>query len=422
MLNYRKDFQQHSSQNAKYDPTHTYIDVDVINNNLNDSAPKPLVFNQIKSQNIIDDCSEYHCSIIRWNCDSCLPVFIPEIQTKTSLVDLYVGETIYYLDFGVGIDIDNITPLTHGEPVIWKPQNKNSNLYPNWSQPVFKPASQIEVLNNPYFYASSIQWVLTLLNNTLNALYIKLTADYSAYFPNVQRPYFRWNPALNKIDLAVSAEFTDITPNPQKLRLFITMNAPLYNLLNTFSYEVGAEIFSLIHENFTNYKRAYPFILTTLYNPDLPTVVNDKGKTLYIFTQEASSVPTWSPVSSIVFISYTIPVNSSESGAPQFLGDNPLQANSVNNLSNAISDFQISQDVGTELANSVLYYTPSAEYRLFDLNSNQPLSNLNIKVYWKSKWGQYHDFYLKYAGSASMKLLFRKKNFESANYIPDHLK
>ena len=70
-------------------------------------------------------------------------------------------------------------------------------------------------------------------------------------------------------------------------------------------------------------------------------------------------------------------------------------------------------NVGTELANSVLQYQPSAEYRIISLNSDEPIRVLNFKVSWKSKYGTYHDFFLKYGGSASLKLMFRKLGYTS---------
>jgi len=330
------------------------------------------------------------------------------------------------MNFGVGgTNSTNYTVnllSTIGTNVEWAPQNNNSNLFPNYSVPKYKPMSQIDVLNNPYFYSSSIQWFLTLLNRTLKKLFVVVQNEpYVTYFPKAVCPEFKWNAQTNKIDLLVSAEFTNISPSTSNNRLFITMNPPLYNLLNTFSYEILNEAYGYTPYTFDDITTGMPYVLTTLYNYDLPILLTNTGAQVYQFSQEASSVPSWTPVSSIVFVSYTIPVNSTESGTPQFLGKNPTSNNSINNLSNTITDFEISQDVGTEIANCVLQYQPTAEYRLLDLNSNNALSQLHIKVYWKDKWGQMHEYYLSYGSTASLKLLFRKKNFETANYIPNNL-
>ena len=83
---------------------------------------------------------------------------------------------------------------------------------------------------------------------------------------------------------------------------------------------------------------------------------------------------------------------------------------------NELTDFVVNQDIGTELSNSVLYYTPASEYRLISLNSNQPINKINIKVSWLDKFGGNHDFLLNYGGSASLKLLLRRKNYNNMNY------
>jgi hypothetical protein len=391
-----------------------YVDIDVCNNNLDNTAPKPLVFNQTKNTNIIDKASDYDVSVVRWMADSTLPVFIPEMET--SQIDIPADRrTVYYFNFAIGTaDAFNLNVISAvGENVLWDPQNFNPNLFPNYNVPVIKPKNQIEVLNNPYYYASSIHYVLQLFNLTLAKLYTRLMASYGSEFPNAIKPEFNWNPFTNSIDLLVSKEFTNKDFGP---RIFITMNAPLYNLLNSFSCQTAYNI--NVANTTVNIKSTFnkdqldtglPFVMYTRYRYDLPIVTGPGGITVYQFIQESSSVPSWTPVSSIVFTSFSIPVIPSASGTPQFLGISPYPSNSQNAISGVVTDFEINMSIGTELANSVLQYQPSAEYRIISLNSDDPLRTLNFKVSWKSKWGTYHDFNLKYGGSASLKLMFRKR-------------
>ena len=244
--------------------------------------------------------------------------------------------------------------------------------------------------------------------------------NVSTAFPDAQPPEFRWNSSVNKIDFLATREYTNQSATTDSSRIWVTMNAPLYNLLNTFNYEVVQSL-NGVNYNFEEYQSGMPFVLNNIWKYDTAFFTSPNGFIFFQFISESSPVPSWTPISSIVFVSYTIPVNSTESGTPQFLGPNPTGNNAINNInSNVISDFEIGQDVGTEIANSVLSYTPTAEYRLLDLNSNQALNNLVISVFWKDKWGQNHVYYLKYGGSATLKLLFRKKNFESSN-VPENL-
>ena len=395
-----------------------YVDIDVCNNNLQNTAPKPLIFNQTKDTNIIDKASDYEVSVVRWMADSTLPVFICEMETSTANV-APDNKTVYFFNFGIGFGPGSIITLirTLGENVIWSPQNQNPNLFPNYSVPTRKPSSQIDVLNNPYYYTSSIQYVLELFNTALQNLYTRLMSVYSVAFPKALAPQFNWNASTNSIDLVLSKEFTSFSGGQ---RIYITMNAPLYDLLNTFSFQTNYSFSSadpietiLPTFNRNQLQMGIPFMLYTNYRYDLPNIIGPLGITLYQFIQESSSVPSWTPVSSIVFTSYSIPVIPSASGTPQFLGLNPYPSNTQNGISNVITDFEINMNVCTELANSVLQYQPSAEYRIISLNSDEPIRVLNFKVSWKSKYGTYHDFFLKYGGSASLKLMFRKLGYTS---------
>jgi len=59
-------------------------------------------------------------------------------------------------------------------------------------------------------------------------------------------------------------------------------------------------------------------------------------------------------------------------------------------------------------------YNPGAEYRLIDMNSTTNLSRLDIIVYWKDRFGGLHPFELQPGCAASIKLMFRRKEFDVA--------
>ena len=65
------------------DPNHIYLDLDVINNNYNQSGPPPyLRFGEIKNTFFLDgDSAEYFCNIMRFTIQTgnTLPVFIPSV-------------------------------------------------------------------------------------------------------------------------------------------------------------------------------------------------------------------------------------------------------------------------------------------------------------------------------------------------------
>jgi hypothetical protein len=419
-------FQITSNTHNRFEADHVYVDCNAINNDTINCIPVPLVYNQTKSSNIINDCSEYHCSVVRFQIDSILPVIIPLMELELTPESYYQARTMYYFNIGYGTDPDSAilvngaTGSAEGECVRFYPDNFNKGLYPNYQLPSALPKTQIEVNNNPYFWLSSIKSFLTLLNRALYVIYFRAKGLYLTQLAKASPPEFIWNTATQKIDLIVSEEF--LSPNivdSTKSNFFITINAPLYNLLNTFSFTVNG-VYSV-----NQWRDGVPFFFNLYKNYGINTITVPinvpptpaDGTLLYRFESEASSVPSWTPCSSIVFSSYTIPVNSSEAGVVEYLGSkSPFNTNSANNLVNELTDFIVNQDIGTELSNSVLYYTPASEYRLISLNSNQPINKINIKVSWLDKFGGNHDFLLNYGGSASLKLLLRRKNYNNMNY------
>jgi len=415
-------YQISSNSHNRFEADHIYVDCNIINNDLRNCSPKPLVYNQTKSSNVINDCSEYHCSVVRFQMDSILPVIIPNMETEQNLSvpTPFEDKTTYVMNMGYGVDVEHLTLINassgstaEGEFVLFQPDNLNTTLYPNYFIPTNLPISQIDVINNPYFWISSIKAFLNMLNIALNKLFVRAKTLYPTELAKATSPQFIWNTATQKIDLIVSKEFLTSNDNPTANAFFISVNAPLQALLNTFSYTVSSQY------KVNNFRDGIPFFFNLIANVGISTItvpVNSPptpadGTLLYRFESEASSVPSWSPVSSIVFTSYTIPVNSSEAGVPEFLGQSPFGSNSANNIVNELTDFEIQQTIGTELSNSILYYSPPGEYRLFSLNSNQSINKINIQVFWLTKYGNYVPFYLNYNGSASLKLMFRKKNY-----------
>ena len=54
-------------------------------------------------------------------------------------------------------------------------------------------------------------------------------------------------------------------------------------------------------------------------------------------------------------------------------------------------------------------YVPSAEYRRITLFGNQPISNLDLNIYFRTKLGNLVPFRLSSGGSVMLKLGFFKK-------------
>jgi hypothetical protein len=79
--------------------------------------------------------------------------------------------------------------------------------------------------------------------------------------------------------------------------------------------------------------------------------------------------------------------------------------NTYKNFSNIISDISTDEMV----YKPELLFVPAAEYRRIDLQNDQPLTQIDIQVFWKDKLGFIRAFSLPPNASCSMKILFERK-------------
>ena len=63
------------------DPTHVYLNLDVVNKST--TAAQPLVFNETRNMPFLTNTQDYVCSVVRFTLQTSnsLPVFIPDILT-----------------------------------------------------------------------------------------------------------------------------------------------------------------------------------------------------------------------------------------------------------------------------------------------------------------------------------------------------
>ena len=389
---------QSPNVNTVSDPHHEYLDIQIVHNNTNNKQPIPVSFNQIKTENIVDNSEDYYLSVIRWNLDSALPVIIPEMQLATTQT-AYTGNTNYILNIIVGTSPATAPQLAiTSRRVILVSDNALS------STPAYQPMQITDYYGSSYYHINSIMSFLNMVNKALSDSFTALVAQYGsmAEFP----PKFVWN--NDRIELIFDKPF--ILYDDVVNKIFITMNTELYYLFNSFS---AKKIGSTVSSNTVGCD--YAIMIYNNYSIDSYSdkpFSNQTLKDLYVLYGEQSSVVNWSPVSSIYFATHAIPVNSSMSGAPQFSGQIVETTGNTTSQDVVLTDFQIALNTGLEWQGQ-LYYQPSAEYRLFDLIGTTPLRNLNLNVYWKSKLGVSYPFLMNYGASCSIKIMFRKKSYNN---------
>ena len=84
-------------------PIHTYLDLDVVNNNLNSNAVAPqLRLEENRNTPFLEgDSSEYFCSIVRFSIQTgnSLPIFIPRVETGQA----DINRTVYRVTLSVSV-------------------------------------------------------------------------------------------------------------------------------------------------------------------------------------------------------------------------------------------------------------------------------------------------------------------------------
>jgi hypothetical protein len=127
--------------------------------------------------------------------------------------------------------------------------------------------------------------------------------------------------------------------------------------------------------------------------------------------------PLGNPVQSLVFSTGLIPVVPSLVSAPLVFSGNGNVNNTSNNdnINPILTDFEVEVDGNTGYK-PLIHYIPTAEYRLKDLYGNTPLSAVQMRVFWRTQYGNLVPFKLASGCSANVKLLFRRKEYN----VPIH--
>lgn len=402
--------------NTINDSNHEYINVQIINEYTEtNNAPQAIIFNQVKTSNIIDVCSDYYLSVVRWNIQSNLPVLIPDmvlypILQQPGTLDTQYKLTMFYstLTGDLPLDISYTNPnVPYLEcTVYFKPETISANYLNN---SFISPQTKNDTLNNPFFYIKSVDTFLDMLNSTIftfmNQLY---TVTGGATWTHL--PYFIWDAGSGKITYNnPNSSPTGGTLGPGSLKWFLAVNQSLYNLLNTFRFKYYPRNAgnAAIYPEASNCR----YLLDTNILDPLTTEAGIGEYSSYL--QQSSSVVNWSPVSSIVFQT-GLPVEAQISGAPTNLNLKPATNASTyqqQNTTKILTDFAIPFSIGTEATNQQIYYTPTSEYRLIDLLGNNNLNQLTVQIFWRDKFGGIHPMTLDAGAAADMLILLRKKSF-----------
>ena len=235
---------------------------------------------------------------------------------------------------------------------------------------------------------------------------------------NVQPPFLDFDPITNRVILhADILWFDDVIPRRRNVApIGIYFNERLYDLFVGLQYKYESAIGNENYKLRVKYNNSNAVDKKIVVGPD-PVTGTETIKVTYVqMYQEISSIALWSPVASVIFATALLPVMATQTSLPKDLGkDNNINSYGNNsNLLSAISDFSIAVDSNNQYRPMVVY-NPGAEYRLIDMHSCMNLNKVDIIVYWKDTFGNIHPFELQPGCSANVKLMFRRKDFNTTS-------
>jgi hypothetical protein len=360
-----------------------------------------LVFNQSRQQPYIVNPSEYYLSILRFTIATpSLPVFM--CQPITGQAD--VNKTVY------AITLVNSLGVLSTKNIEWQPDDT--------SVPIPTGIVDNSWQLNPYYYCHSFNHMINLINNAFRWF---RTSGFLAN-PTLE-PYIYLDSSSNLCTVAgnVNVYRTDLgggfLNDLGETGVKIYFNIELYNLFSSLKAmyygalgpAIGAD-YQLIMDTGTDeaYANTQPYITNIIQN------INSASNDVYN-RQEYNTLPLWTPVTKIVFRTTLLNV------VPDIVGTPVVYENGNNNINNGkqntdilniMIDYSVALVKGTEMR-PYIYYEPLGEYRLTELYGNQPINSMDIAVFWKDSFGNLHPFYLDIGAAATIKILFRKKIFDS---------
>lgn len=211
-----------------------------------------------------------------------------------------------------------------------------------------------------------------------------LGVNYVSLTLNFNKP-----PNLNPGDWAVQAQ----TPIPQSYS-------------KTAAYVIGQVVF---------YQGFY-YVNTTGANTGPPNGVDWNsylGFDMCVMKGDYANLYNWVDIQSILFVSNLVPIVDEFVPAGR---QNPNSATLSQTTSNPtlqiITDFIPDVQTGVDINSNIVFFN-LGEYRLANLVSDTPLRSINIQIFYTDVNNQLFPLYLQPSGSATCKLMFRRKHIKN---------
>ncbi len=340
---------------------------------------------------ILDDASEYYCSVIRFD----LP--LSGIPIKIAPVLPFPNVDPNILLWEVGIKLNNVL---FRQRLVYVPEYRGLPI--TAVSPGLVPI--IPTIDYPAPHKE--YWFIYEYSTIINMLNIALDKACAAAGIAAPRPYFFIDYATELISVVVPTSFTTIPVTPSETpinvptRPEIYMNTSLFNLFGSFPFYAV----TTPNPSFGFYLSLngfyFPPRTNNAYYLAASATAPTAPPTAFVFTQEYPILHEWSDLKDILFMSNKLPLN-----AESLTTDNGFNTTRIPILTDFIPQFEKAADL-----KSTVYYNPTAQYRLTDLIATLPISSFDISIIWRSTYGDTFPLTINQGEEVNIKIGFLRKD------------
>lgn len=335
------------------------------------------------NQMILRDPSKYYLCVLRFQIPTAdIPILIPEIQSWTPTnPNTNVDLTVY------SVTLTWTNPLTtlkysSGETFVIFVTN-----VPNSTPRPISPTNPNPMLNpSDYYFIYNYRAFIDMVNTAFATAYNNLVLAAGAIpgFPASTPPFITFNPTTKLMSFHCPPEFLDTPSGTGNIQMFMN-----YKLFTFFD---GVEFIFLDYQSNEGVR-----IKVLSYNG-----TNFDG-THYIMAQQFDSLAVWNVFKSIQIVSSFLPVENEIVPVPS------SQDKGTYNTISVVKDFVPFYEEGPEFR-SFINFRYNGAYELIDMNSNYPITTVDISVYWIDRYGNRYLVSIPYNQVLSIKFAFIKKD------------
>lgn len=342
----------------------------------------PAIYQEQLNQSIVNNPRDYYMAIVRFSIPTIsIPILIFTPQPYPNVTQPNLGIYSVTLEYN-----GNFSPETFVQYVTTDPD----------SDPPIPPTAQnIYWTRNLYYYMYNYVDFLTMINAALVQAFFTIPG-----FPPLgsTAPFFIFTPETQLISLVADQDFYDLSlATPIKIYVNYSLQRFLDGIPAIFYLKaiLGRDTQFLVQDTRNN----------TYLLPNKPARPPPMSAYYLIMTQNYNTLSDWNSFKSLQVVTNLVPIKN------EYVPSAQIQQNNAGtlNLVGVVTDFEPILDRGAESRTTVQFQL-NGPYRLINMNDLNPLSKLDMSVYWTDEYLNRYLLYITEGQVLTIKIVFIKKS------------